>query len=82
MKTRTLLLLVPSLCLGCLQFPKPATKPQAAVAVQKPRTPQVSPEQISERNARQKLQALQDELDQATQEAHDKPQEPQLTKAK
>ncbi len=85
MKTRTLLMLVPAFCLGCLHAPKVA-KPQAAppVTVAKPRTPAVvSPEQVSERNARQKLQALQDELDRATQEAYEKPQEqPQLTKIK
>ena len=87
MKTRSLLLFFPVLCLGCLQTPKTVAKPQAdAFTVQKPRTlPPVTPEQISERNARPKLQALQDELDRATQEAYEKPQEqqqPQLTKAK
>ena len=84
MKTRTLLLLTPALCLGCLGLPKPprlAATP--TVTAQKPRTPPVLPEQINDKNARQKLEALQDELDRATQEAYDKPKDvAQISKAK
>lgn len=85
MKPRTLLLLTPALCLGCLGLPKQAPKAAApAVTAQKPKSPApVLPEQVNDKNARQKLEALRDELDRATQEAYDKPKdEAQVSKAK
>ena len=84
MKPRTLLLLTPALCLGCLGVPKSAPKASAPpVTAQKPQTPLVLPEQVNDRNARQKLEALQEELDRATQETYDKPKDTtQVSKAK
>jgi hypothetical protein len=84
MKTRTLLFLLPALCLGCLQTPKTAAKPPApTTTAQTPRAPGVRADQVNERNARASADALQAELDRASQDVYDKPQpQVQVTQAK